>query len=100
MRKVFIVIAIISAIVLAGCLPQASTTPAITPTTTINPTPSPALHIPTEVIVPVQSDCTVITLKPTPGPTVETVYPPISEADWTKGPADAKVTIVEYGDFQ
>ena len=30
----------------------------------------------------------------------ETVYPPITDADHVKGPADAKVTIIEYSDFQ
>jgi protein-disulfide isomerase len=46
------------------------------------------------------SGCTVISQKPTPGPTAETVYPPITASDWVKGPSDAKVTIIEYSDFQ
>ncbi len=25
---------------------------------------------------------------------------PVSEEDWTRGPAEAPVTIVEYGDYQ
>lgn len=100
MRKVVIIFVIVSAIVLAGCLPQSTATPTFTATARTNAAPSPASRIPTEVTVPVQGDCTVITVQPTPGPTEETIYPPISATDWTKGPADAKVTIVEYGDFQ
>jgi hypothetical protein len=25
---------------------------------------------------------------------------PVTDADWVKGPADATVTIIEYGDYQ
>ena len=28
------------------------------------------------------------------------VFPPVSEADWTKGPEDATITVTEYTDFQ
>ncbi len=28
------------------------------------------------------------------------VFPPVSEADWTKGPEDAIITVMEYTDFQ
>lgn len=46
-----------------------------------------------------QSQCTVIALRPTPGPTEDAIIPPVGERDWTKGPADAYVTILEYSDF-
>jgi cyclophilin family peptidyl-prolyl cis-trans isomerase len=44
--------------------------------------------------------CTVATLLPGADPEVESLFPPISEADWIRGPSDAAVTIVEYADFQ
>ena len=28
------------------------------------------------------------------------VFPPVSDADWTKGPEDAMITVIEYTDFQ
>jgi len=46
---------------------------------------------------------------PTPNPnpicvatplTVDAKVPPVGEGDWIKGPADAAVTMIEYGDFQ
>ena len=47
-----------------------------------------------------ESTCTVVSRQPTPGPTEQSIVPPVSASDWTHGPDDAKVTIIEYGDFQ
>jgi len=44
--------------------------------------------------------CTVATLLPGADPEVESLFPPIGETDWIRGPSDAAVTIVEYADFQ
>lgn len=44
--------------------------------------------------------CTVISPNPTPGPTQESIFAPITDEDWSIGPADALVTILEYGDYQ
>jgi len=44
--------------------------------------------------------CTVTSPRPTPGPTEESVFPPITSADWVNGPPDAAVTFIEYSDFQ
>ena len=59
----------------------------------------------TEPFEPVAGDafmegCTVATLLPEADPEVESLFPPISETDWIRGPADAAVTIIEYADFQ
>ena len=43
--------------------------------------------------------CTVVSLQPTPGPELVTLFTP-TENDWVYGPETAAVTIVEYGDFQ
>ena len=45
-------------------------------------------------------NCTVVSHQPTPGPTEQSLFPPVSDADWTYGPDDAAVTFIEYGDFQ
>ncbi|MEJ2709257.1 MAG: hypothetical protein P8074_16730 [Anaerolineales bacterium] len=44
--------------------------------------------------------CTVVSRIPTPGPTERSIFPAVSDEDWTQGPSDAYVTILEYGDFQ
>jgi hypothetical protein len=44
--------------------------------------------------------CTVVSPQPTPGPTEESIFPSVSDQDWTQGPDSATVTLLEYGDFQ
>jgi hypothetical protein len=96
MRKVHLVFL---TLLLVGCLPKVQATPTITPTEA-RPTPTEVLPVPTQVVITPASSCTVITQKPTPGPTPESIFPPITSSDWVKGPANAKVTIIEYSDFQ
>jgi hypothetical protein len=47
-----------------------------------------------------EANCTVVSRQPTPGPTEPSIVPAVSDTDWVHGPEDAKVTIIEYGDFQ
>jgi hypothetical protein len=44
--------------------------------------------------------CTVISPQPTPGPTEQSLFPPVSDADWAVGADTAAVTFIEYSDFQ
>jgi hypothetical protein len=46
------------------------------------------------------TNCTVVSRRPTPGPTEQSLFPPVDEDDWVKGAKDAQVTIIEYSDFQ
>jgi hypothetical protein len=43
--------------------------------------------------------CTVVSAIPTPGPTEQSLFPPVGEKEWTQGPDTAEVTIIEYSDF-
>jgi protein-disulfide isomerase len=100
MKKLLLLFLMFMAVVVSGCLPQAQATPTSTATTAARPAPTVVLTVPTEAALLPDSGCTVITKKPTPGPTAESIYPPVSETDHVKGPASAKVTIIEYSDFQ
>jgi protein-disulfide isomerase len=102
MRKYILIVLMLTALGLAGCLPQVQATPTLAPTTTTNthPAPTVVLTVPTQAALFPDSGCTVITQKPTPGPTAVSIFPPVSDTDWVKGNATAKVTIIEYSDFQ
>jgi len=86
MRK-FPIIMLTFTLLLAACVP-AATTPA-TPLSPASVTNTPLLP-----------ECRLVNLKPTPGPEVPSLFPPISEDDHVLGPADASVTVLEYADFQ
>ena len=102
MKKLFLLFLILMAVALAGCLPQDQATPTQIPTDTavVRPAPTVILTVPTESAFLPDSGCTVITKEPTPGPMAESIFPAITEKDWAKGPASARVTIIEYSDFQ
>lgn len=99
MRKVHLILPVLVVLLLASCLPQVQATPTATPTRS-RPAPTVVINVPSEASLSPDSGCTVITQKPTPGPTAESIFPPVSDKDWVKGPAIAKVTIIEYSDFQ
>jgi hypothetical protein len=74
---------------------------AVTPSAELPPlpevSPTPANDQPTSQS---EANCTAVSREPTPGPTEQSLIPPVSATDWAHGPEDAKVTIIEYGDFQ
>jgi hypothetical protein len=100
MRKYILIFLMLTAVGLAGCLPQVQATPTSTATTAARPAPTVMLTVPTQAALSPDSGCTVVTQKPTPGPTAESIFPPVSDTDWVKGPVSSKVTIIEYSDFQ
>lgn len=117
MRKSIPVLLVLAAILISGCLPKAQATPPATQAVTqastqpaaraTFPVANPTTNAQSAVVtVPAQgpqlpdSGCTVVTQKPIAGPTAVSPYPPVSSTDWVEGPAGAKVTIIEYSDFQ
>lgn len=79
----------IAIFILSACGAQATPTPTLVP---VKPAPMAAS---TSAI-----SCSAISAEPTSAPSTESYFPPVSGADFSFGPADAPVTIVEYCDFQ
>lgn len=75
----------------ADASPTSQTAP--TPTAVQAATPDPGM-------VSAEPGCTVVSPAPTPGPTLQALFPAATEADWRRGPLTAAVTIMEYSDFQ
>ena len=96
MRKLTLSIILLLAVVLVGCVGSQET-----PTPTSRPAPTTVLDIPSaaEAFSP-NSGCTVVAQQPTPGPTPVSPFMPITVDEWSRGPEDARVTIIEYSDFQ
>ena len=74
--------------VLAACSPSGQTPTVVIPISTETPPPL------------AESTCQSISLEPTPDAKISSLFPPVSETDHVKGPQDASMTIIEYGDFQ
>jgi cyclophilin family peptidyl-prolyl cis-trans isomerase/protein-disulfide isomerase len=75
--------------ILGACTAQPTPTATLTPVNTI------VVDTPTSTV-----SCSAISAEPTPAPSTESYFPPVSGADFSIGPANAPVTIIEYCDFQ
>jgi hypothetical protein len=76
--------------------PTALATVSSTHTPASSPVPSPEPASTTSI----PQGCTVVSPQPTPGPTEQSIFPPVSDKDWIQGPGTAHVTLLEYSDFQ
>ncbi len=86
------------ALAACACGPAPTSAPTLTPTFTLPTVTPPPTRIATPAPpTPLPEPTATVT---TGAPVSETLFAPITEADWQQGPANALVTIVEYGDFQ
>jgi protein-disulfide isomerase len=106
MTKKILFIFFILALTLVACTTN-EPTPTQETTVEVADTPSPRPPQPTATATKVQLSgdgslmaCNVVSLLPPIDPTQAAVFPPVSEDEWTQGAEDARVTIVEYADFQ
>ena len=115
MRKTFLILFLLIATLLTACQSSAPTEQVTATEQVANTKPPTAMAEPTEAATEqaaptleevavegslVRMTCTVESRDPTPGPTEASIFPPVSESDWEQGPDSAKVTIIEYSDFQ
>jgi hypothetical protein len=87
------------ALALAACRPSATPAP---PSSPVVPPPgltfTPASGAPAPTRDTANLGCTVVTRRNQP--TAASPFPPVTTADWSLGPANAAVTLIEYSDFQ
>lgn len=90
---------------LSACQSKATVPPGLTPivptlapTSTLSRAQATQASGPTATVIP--AGCTVVSPVPTPGPTEQSLFPVHMEGDQVRGPEDARITIIEYSDFQ
>jgi cyclophilin family peptidyl-prolyl cis-trans isomerase/protein-disulfide isomerase len=91
MKRIFFALFLFTSIfILSACssIVKTTPTPLVLVVPTIIDTPTPAVS------------CSSIIAEATLAPSVTSYFPPVSQEDFSFGPADAPVTIVEYCDFQ
>jgi cyclophilin family peptidyl-prolyl cis-trans isomerase/protein-disulfide isomerase len=92
MKRVNLLFFLVSVFILGACALKTET-----------PQPTAVLAKPVIVDTPTltfAASCSSINTQPTLIPNDDSYFPPVSQADFTFGPVDAPVTIVEYCDFQ
>ena len=106
MKNRLTLLLIVLALLLAAC--QSQTTP-VSPTATEASSPAPTQEAAASAEPEQPAATALVGPAAPPGCTVvsqetasdeESPFLPITEQDWTQGPEDAYVTILEYGDFQ
>lgn len=107
MRKLYFVSILLMMVLLSACQGKSPTATLSVSSPTIPVTPT---QIATETIEPTSTKpapesqaakgCTVISPKPDPGPTEQSIFPPVDENDWVNGAEDGAVTVLVYSDFQ
>ncbi len=102
-KTIFRVLTPILALGLAACSSAGTPTtaePAAPPATEAAQLPS-VSPSPTVVTAATNTPgCSVVSETFATEPPADSPFPPVSGSDWVQGPANATVTLVEYGDFQ
>jgi cyclophilin family peptidyl-prolyl cis-trans isomerase/protein-disulfide isomerase len=100
MKRIWPVILVLAAMILAACDGGQSPIKSAATATVQPPTAAPTAAQPTAVApptpTPLPNGCQVTSLLPDWDP----VFPAVRDTDWQKGPKDATITILEYSDYQ
>lgn len=116
MKRNIVILTLLLALLLSACqaaAPTETNAPNDTPTSVeAGGTETGGEAAPTQTAAPGQPEptslasgepmpgCRVTGARLKPNPTLEALFPAVSEQDWIKGPSDATVTILEFSDFQ
>ena len=106
MRKNLWIITCLLVLALSACQGRSTSDTQAVPSPSLAGIPSAATSNASEPdtgqpqVVEAPPGCTVVSPPATPGPTEQSLFPPVSEADWSFGPKDAAITLLEYSDFQ
>jgi cyclophilin family peptidyl-prolyl cis-trans isomerase/protein-disulfide isomerase len=93
--KIFLLVVIL-VLITAACTPGAEPEPTVPATEA----PTAEVELLNPVGPPVAASCVPNGSSPVPSAEDLALYSPDLENDWVKGPDDAVITVVEYGDFQ
>lgn len=101
MKKTWLFVVLLAVMLLTACGQQAPATatpaPSAPPTQPADPTPG---AVSTDTAASGGSNCTVVSGQIVPDPTITAIFPPPTDKDWSYGSPNARVTILDYSDFQ
>jgi cyclophilin family peptidyl-prolyl cis-trans isomerase/protein-disulfide isomerase len=100
-NKRIVSIVFLAVLLLSACAPANPATQDRSFIATLTPSRASSSARVTAQVTPTHAPgCTVKTTQPKANATVQSLLPAVTKEDWSKGPADAFVTFIEYCDFQ
>ena len=108
MKSKILILVVLAALLLSACQPAQTSTPseATEAASAEAPQAADVTAEPPKATLPLAASgepmngCRVTGSQLQPNPTLEALFPAVSEEDWVIGPSDARVTILEFSDFQ
>jgi cyclophilin family peptidyl-prolyl cis-trans isomerase/protein-disulfide isomerase len=91
LRSLLFCLALLTLLLIPACSAGPAAVPSPSGAPTVAPTPAPATAAPAV-------GCTAVNAEPTPAAILS--FPAVGAADYSRGPAEAPVTLIEYCDFQ
>jgi len=108
MKSKILILLVLATLLLSACQPAQTATPSEAAEATSAEAP-PAADVtaePPKATLPLAASgepmngCRVTGSQLEPNPTLVALFPAVTENDWAKGPSDARVTILDFSDFQ
>jgi len=108
MKSKILIMVVLATLLLSACQPAQTATPseateatnAEAPQATDVAAEPPKATLPLAASGEPMNGCRVTGSQLEPNPTLVALFPAVTENDWAKGPSDARVTILDFSDFQ